>query len=488
MNLTEHMIDRRTFLEAAGLAPLAAVEGPPRRALADTDPAVVGSWTEPFDVGGVAIHATLCHNDDVLIFQYVEGGATVDHTSWVGTWNWRTGVTTEAPFGYHRDIFCSAHNVLADGRVFIAGGHDHSTRENVGVTTTDVYDPITRVWTPAPELTEKRWYPTNVGLPDGRTLVFGGWARPGVGSSTVDEYDATTDSMRRLPPSATRPLGLYPRLHLMGNGKILHSGPQRQTHWFDPADSTWTDLARLRTGGRHHGAVSLLPGGLRALTTGGTTRSGLTATAEIINTAQGSPTWRYTTAMRHARKLHNTVVLPGGTVLVVGGGRAGKFDDPIRVPELFQPATGRWRAMAPQKASRMYHSTALLLPDGRVFSAGQDRGPLARSAELFSPPYLFRGRRPVVSDCSTRVPTGGEVRFRCKEAADLAKVVLIRPGSSTHQIDTDQRSIPLSFTVSGAKVTAKVPTDVDLVPPGYWMLFALNRDGVPSLAPWVRIG
>src|SRR4051794_28386905 len=129
MDFPQYPASRRSVLIATALAPLAAAATTTSRAMAATDPVTAGQWSAPFNMGGVAIHATLLHNDDVLIFQYVEGQVGVDHTSWVGTWNWRTEVSQEAPFTYPRDIFCAGQNVLADGRLFVAGGHDHNTAQ-----------------------------------------------------------------------------------------------------------------------------------------------------------------------------------------------------------------------------------------------------------------------------------------------------------------------------------------------------------------------
>jgi hypothetical protein len=208
---------------------------------------------------------------------------------------------------------------------------------------------------------------------------------------------------------------------------------------------------------------------------------------EILDTSQSAPKWRYTGSMRNARLLHNNIMLPDGKALVVGGGLAFKWTNPVFVPELYDPVTETWTVMATQKASRMYHSTALLLPDGRVLSSGQDFGVYSRYGEIYSPPYLFRGPRPVVTGVPASVSNGAQLQFESPDAADIAKVVLIRPGSATHEIDTDQRNVPMSFQVSGSTITAQVPANVNLVPPGYWMLFAVNGSGVPGVAPWVRI-
>jgi hypothetical protein len=485
--MDKRKVSRRTVLSAAALTPFAASLRPYQ---AMADPAQVGQWSAPIDLGGIAIHASLLHNDDILIFQYVEGNATVDHTSWVGTWNWRTGVTKEAPFAYHRDIFCAGHNTLPNGRVFIAGGHDHMTGQKqspVGVAETDIYDPLTRSWTPTPLLGEKRWYPSNVGLGNGRTLVFGGQARAGAASNTVDEYDANNNTMRTLPSTATKPLGLYPRMFLMANGKVLRCGPQRGSVYFDPATSSWSNVSPMLYGGRPRGGAVLLPGAQKVLTVGGGSSGSPTANAEILDTSQAAPKWRYTGSMNHARLLPNVVTLPNGQVMVVGGGQAFKYTNPVKIPELYNPVTETWTPMAPQQGSRMYHATALLLPDGRVLSAGQDDGPLAKTGELFSPPYLFRGSRPTISGAPNTVSRGGQLQFISPGAADITRVVLIRAGSATHEIDTDQRSVPLTFSAAGDTVGAQVPASANVIPAGYYMLFAVNRDGVPSVAPWIRV-
>jgi hypothetical protein len=274
----------------------------------------------------------------------------------------------------------------------------------------------------------------------------------------------------------------------MANGKILRSGPQRKSMYFDPATSSWTTLGNMVFGGRTRGTVALLPGAQKVLTAGGEAAGGVTATAEILDTTSTTPKWRYTTPMKQARQLANSIVLPDGQVLVVGGGAAFKYTNPVFVPELFDPTTETWSDMAPHQAGRMYHSTALLLPDGRVLSAGQDSGPYATYGEIFSPPYLFRGARPTISAAPQSVGLGGQLQFNSPEAADVTRVVLIRPGACTHEIDTDQRSIPLTFSSSGTTITAQVPSSSFVTPPGYYMLFALNSSGVPAVAPWVRVG
>jgi galactose oxidase len=480
-------------ISLAAAAPSNANTVPLALPAAATDPAVVGQWSAPFDMGGIAIHATLTHTGDVLFFSYVEGAAGVDHTSYIATWNYRTGVTTEAPFTYNRDVFCASQNVLPNGDVFIAGGHDATTgkkQDAIGVAETDIYDPVTRSWSVGPLMSQKRWYPTNIGLPNGKTLIFGGMAKVGQPSNIVEMYNPGTNTMTQLPASASRPLGTYPRMHLLPNGRLLVTGPPRMSASFNPAGNTWSNVSRMLYGARQRGNSVLLPGADQVLAVGGhwTNTAPPTGTAEILDTSAATPKWRFTGSLNYPRLDANTVVLPDGQVLIVGGGAQQKYVNPVKIPEIYNPTTEMWTALAPQQASRMYHSTALLLPDGRVLSAGQDNGPLATFGEVFSPPYLFRGPRPSVSSAPTATGYGQQLRITSPDAADIASVTLIKAGSVTHEIDTDQRSVPLNFTATGDIITAQSPANANVAPPGYYMLFIVNSNGVPSIAPWVQVG
>ncbi len=462
-------------------------------AAAAADPAVVGRWSAPFNMGGVAIHATLLRTGGVLFFQYVEGDATQDHTSYVGTWNYATGAKRAAGFTYGRDVFCAGNNVLPDGRVFIGGGHDHTTgkkQDGVGAAETDTYAPVSRTWKPGPLLTEKRWYPTTIGLPRGKTLIFGGQAKIGATASTVDEYTPATNTVRRLPGSATKTVGSYPRMHVMANGMILKTGPQKMSSYFNPGTSSWSDVAPMNFGARARGSSILLPGGQKVLTVGGQL-SGTqppTGTAEIMDITAAQPKWRYTGSLNHPRLHANTVGLPNGKVLIVGGGTAHRYVGPVKIPEIYNPKTGKWTALAPQKASRIYHGTALLLPDGRVLSAGQDNGPLATYGEIFSPPYLFKGPRPRVTKAPKNLRYGQRFNIVTPNAASIRRVTLIKAGSVTHSVDSDQRSVVLNYRARRGVLSAKAPLRRQVALPGYYMLFAVNAKGVPSMAKWVHVG
>jgi hypothetical protein len=296
--------------------------------------------------------------------------------------------------------------------------------------------------------------------------------------------------MTRLPSTANKPVGSYPRMHLMPNGRLLKIGVQRKSEYFNPQTKTWSNVAPMLFGSRQKAATVLLPGLNKVMAIGGESSSTRAATnsVEILDTSQSSPRWSYTTPMNFPRQHLNAVTLPDGKVLAVGGGRADKYTDPVRAAEMYDPETETWRVMASQQAGRMYHSTALLLPDGRVLSAGQDNGAFRTTAEIFSPPYLFSGSRPTIDNAPGKVGYDATLNISSADAADIAKVALIRASAVTHSTNTEQRYVALNFNASGGTITARAPANANIAPPGYYMLFLVNSAGAPSVASWVKLG
>src|SRR4029077_16527837 len=215
-----------------------------------------------------------------------------------------------------------------------------------------------------------------------------------------------------------------------------------------------------------------------------------TDTAEIIDLNSSTPAWSYTGSMAGARKLHNATLLPDGTVLVTGGSRGSEdpnsnSKDPAYSCEVWNPSTGSWSTRASLTVSRTYHAIALLLPDARVLSAGGDFG--GASAEIYSPPYLFNGARPTITSAPTNVTYGQSFFVGTPDAANIANVTLIALSSVTHGFNMGQRiNRPACCQASGGlNVTA--PSNANTTPPGYYMLFILNSNGVPAVAKIMRI-
>jgi hypothetical protein len=212
----------------------------------------------------------------------------------------------------------------------------------------------------------------------------------------------------------------------------------------------------------------------------------------VIDFAQPAPAWRAVAPMAYPRYNHNLVVLADGSVLAVGGSTDLSLTSATGTlpAELWDPVTESWRTMASMRDRRNYHSTALLLPDGRVLAAGGGRLSPATdyfSAEIFSPPYLFKGPRPTITAAPALLPQNATAIVDTSDALDIAAVALIRPGSVTHTLDMDQRYLPLQFSAEAGRLVVTAPGNPSLAPPGYYMLVIVNRQGVPSVASFVRV-
>jgi hypothetical protein len=198
--------------------------------------------------------------------------------------------------------------------------------------------------------------------------------------------------------------------------------------------------------------------------------------------------WEYAAPMRHQRVNVCAVLLPDGKVLAVGGNSKGQFDDIVYDTELFDPDTCTWQTVAPMRVPRGYHSTALLLPDGRVLACGSTPyGNYELRMEVYSPAYLFKGPRPKIMSIPQKRLAYGE-SFEVVYTGAVKSIALIRPGATTHAFDMDQRYIELSFQPLGAdRLLVDAPPDEHIAPPGYYMLFLLSETGVPSVAEFVHL-
>jgi hypothetical protein len=456
------------------------------------DPAVVGEWTTPFEIGLVGIHSVLLPTGKVLLFE--KPGDVGGKGSRAVVWDPVTGFASGPPpsatwdtvdVSDPLDLFCAAQSMTSDGRLIVVGGHKYGTPIENGSPATTLFYPASSRWARGPVLREPRWYATTIELGNGRILTFSGLSTVGNYISPVDSYNPSTNRLSRLPVSADQTMALYPRMFLLPNGKLIRVGPDVQTKLFDPATATWSSLPNIDGSFRSGEMAVMLPGLKKILVVGGD-QPALTS-ARIIDTSEASPTWRPTGSMAFGRRWGNAVMLADGTVLAVGGGAEATYVGPVFASELFDPVSETWTTMASQTASRMYHSTATLLPDGRVLSAGQTNGSLQTTAEIYSPPYLFHGARPTISSVPSSVEYGAGLQISTPDAADIARVALVRPESATHSIHFDQRYVDLQYTKGSGVLNATAPANGNEAPPGWYMLFILNSAGVPSVASWVHV-
>ncbi len=231
-----------------------------------------------------------------------------------------------------------------------------------------------------------------------------------------------------------------------------------------------------------------------------------TETARVIDVNGATPQASTTDSMQFKRRQHNLTVLADGSVLATGGLSSGEdlvdLNAGVYAAERWNPATGQWSTLAAMEVTRQYHSTALLLPDGRVLSSGggicgacDDQGYLAKNGQVFTPPYLFKtdgsgqlAPRPTISSAPALVNYGAPLRISTPDAASVRKVALVRLGAVTHSVDMEQRYIPLSFAArDSGRLNATGPANANIAPPGPYMLFVIDAAGVPSVARMVTV-
>ncbi len=450
------------------------------------DFASTGQWSAPFDLGIVAVNAALMHTGKVLLYSGSFEGSWVERV-----WDPNTGSLTLVPNPYY-DLFCSGFSQLADGRILTVGGYDSAT---LGAKNANIFDPITQTWSAVPNMTYRRWYPTATTLPDGRVLVTSGAQTCLTCLADLPEvFDPTTNQFSVLT-SARLAVPYYPFMYVLPDGSVIDAGANEETvatSKLDVASGIWTTVDPIVKDG--HSSAMYLPG--KILKTGTAADSGTSgtaaATAFVLDTTQPNPAWRQVASMANPRAFQNTTLLPDGTVLVSGGGTTldgYNLSNGVLAAELWTPATETWRTLSSAAFSRLYHSTALLLPDGRVLSAGggNDFGATdITQAQIFSPPYLFKGARPTITNAPDNLQYGAAFTVQTPDVASIASVALIRLGAVTHAFDEDQRFVPLTFTTSTGALTVQAPANANLAPPGYYMLFIVNGGGVPSIAPFVH--
>jgi hypothetical protein len=188
---------------------------------------------------------------------------------------------------------------------------------------------------------------------------------------------------------------------------------------------------------------------------------------------------------------HNAVLLPDRTVLVAGGAEIEESAaHAARHAEIYDPDADAWTLGAAARIPRLYHSVALLTPDAKVVTAGSNpqRGQEELRIEVYWPPYLFRGARPACTPDVAQAGYGDTVTATCPQADRLREVSLVRPGATTHSYDNEQRLVDVPFRVArDGAVDLDLPAAPALAPPGWYLLFAVDVDGVPSHGSWLHL-
>lgn len=461
-------------------------------------------------------------------------------------------------------LFCSDNVLLPGGRVLAAGGTayylepglgglPYGVSELEGLKKTRIFDPDSDTWTQTGDMRYGRWYPTLVQLASGKVFAASGVTKlvkpvydehledSGSNVKQTETFDPATGRWTDNGESAKKSLPLYPRLHLLPNGRVFYNAagqafnPFGQSYdevtWntasvYDPAARTWRDLGvpGLNTlapgfrGSTFSMMLTLQPPYTKArfLTAGGVlfptpgsyfpTDESTITTIDTAGGAERMSTER-TGPLTRPRWYSTAVMLATGQVAAFSGAdrdavQTPGVEQPIRRAELFDPVTRTWSPLAVAGKPRTYHNTAALLPDGRVLVGGH--APIATmyarqenvpgfapnrrdpSFEVYSPPYLFRGERPRFVTAPRSVGYGGSFTVTTGGGA-IDKVVITRNTAITHLIDGNQRAVELPFTQTGSSLIVREPPSPRVAPAGPYLLWVI-RDGVPSVARQVEVG
>jgi hypothetical protein len=482
-------------------------------------PHLDGQWvTLPYSAPLNPISATLLRDGTVLIVAGSEndednyGGLNTHSYRWA---RWDPTGTTQSSFAVGLipyDVFCSGTAQLPDGRALVVGGT--SSYAFTGESRSSIFDPVTGKFVQSQSMADGRWYATATTLGDGRVMAFSGILSAGGTNRTVEIYDLATAGSGWTSPTTNAPFvpPLYPNMFLLPSGKVFFTGQGGGTRttngWtFDPTTRAWT-ISAATTRNRNYGTSVLLPllapsYTPRVMAFGGGNPA--TSTTEIIDLSATTPSWTPGPSMSTGRIELNATILPDRRVLVQGGSLDNEEpDDPSKRADLLNTAATAFASAGTAAYSRLYHSSALLLPDATVMMMGSNPSPRSTyepAIEIYTPAYLFDANdqpigtaRPALTDAPAVVGYDADFSAAYTSTSAISSAVLIRPGSTTHTFDMDQRLVGLcgpspqpACAGAAGTLTLRSPPNGRIAPPGYYMLFILDAAGVPSKARFIQL-
>jgi hypothetical protein len=515
-------MNRRDLIKSTAAATIGAAVGLTGWVPTAEASSTVGKWSRVFPWPDVAIHLNLLTNGKVFSFSDDDHGDYVTKGTRLANFSKAFAVTIPPrgtdpgllTYSYvpntTTNIFCCGHCLLPNGQLIAVGGHEG--RDGDGSTDVNLLqlgNQYTWQLQGSDPMRGGRWYPSAITLASGEILAIGGqkFHDGGVINDLPEVYNpnATRGQRWRALTSARKSMPLYSPIYVVGSsagpnpkGDVFMPGHTQATFFLNTSGlGAWTQSA-TRIYGRTEYGSSCLYNTNRVLMAGGGDPP--RNTCEIINLAEANPVWRATGAMRYARRHLNLTILPDGKVLATGGTSAAGFNNgsaPVLPAEMWDPNTGVWTQMASAQIGRFYHSSALLWVDGRVLSAGGGRpkatngGADNENAEFYEPPYLFKGGRPTINSAPTSVTYGQ--RFLLQTPAptdisqDITQVTWLGLSAATHTFNSSQRFMRLNFTKVANGLEVVAPQNAYLSPRGHYMLFTINRNGVPSIARIIRI-
>ncbi len=388
-----------------------------------------------------------------------------------------------------------------------------------GIDASYLFDPATERYEKVANLTIARWYPSLVNLADGKVLAVSGLDGFGhIIAGKNELYDPATEKWTAAP-QLNHQFATYPSLFLMNTGELFYSGsitgygPRdvgRTPGIWNLADNSFRTVSGLRDPDEIEtsGSVLLPPAQDQTVLIVGGGKAGdsneSTARTDVIDLTKPDPHYTPGPDLAAPTRYPNLVITPDDRVLIANGSvgyrGAPTKDHPILSDlaycHLYNPRTNSLTRVADSTVGRDYHSEALLLPDGRIITLGgnplygkdgKGTPTFEQRIEIYSPPYLYHGDRPVLGEGPQQVRRGTVVTFAARDSADIATARLIRPSAVTHVTNLQQRSIALGLTRHANSVELSIPTAAGLIPSGWYMLFVTNHEGTPSVARWVHV-
>ncbi|MGW0369607.1 galactose oxidase-like domain-containing protein [Streptomyces coeruleorubidus] len=471
-----------------------------------------------------SMHSVVLHNGKVLL---IAGSGNDESMFKAGTFT--SAVYDPANGSYKvvptpKDMFCAGHVQLQDGRVLVMSGNKGYPSADgrvgyQGYKDSYIFDPETETYTKTNDMNDGHWYPSATILGNGDVISFGGLKEDSTGSVTAELF---SEAEQRWQPlwkvnQTWSYWGLYPSMILMQDGRLFYSGshvfgnniPGTGSAIYDYGANTTTQVPGLqKKDERDQSASVLLPPAQdqKVLTLGGgniDSNPEANRLTDIIDLKQPNPSYvagppipRGTVDLGNGpvpqtgdqgKMYVSAVLLPDGKVLETGGALHNRAN-PVYETSIFDPESETFDPVAVDPEARGYHSSAFLLPDGRVMTTGDNpgNGTWNHDVSVYSPPYLFKGPRPQITSVIDTEWNYGDTQ-RITVDRPIAKAELIRPAAVTHSSDPNQRFVDLPLSVDGNNVDLNVTSNPNLAPPGWYMLFAVDANGVPSVAKWVHL-
>lgn len=454
------------------------------------DADTMGMWSPVTPWPLIAVHAVVLPDGRVLTYGTNLVGKQTGYFNY-DVWDPAGGLDgghLTLPNGTQTDIFCSASIVLPLGDAVLLTGGDNWTgtnTTNTGNDNSNIFTPADNALTRANNMNRARWYGSAITLLNGETYIQGG-----TGGTDLPEVRQADGTFRLLTGADTSfAQYTYPRNYIAPDGRVFGFDANGRMYYVNPSGTG--SLTRVgifsQTYGTDSSSAMFRPG--RIIQFGGETNNAI-----VIDIRSGAPIVSVTQPMSSQRRWVNATVLPNGKVLATGGSSVrNELVDVNNSAEIWDPDTGTWTVGASGVQARLYHSTAVLLQDATVLVLGGGApGPQKNlNVELYFPPYLFTAGgnlapRLSIDSAPTAVNIGSTFGISVS-GGNAARVVMIKTSSTTHSFNSEQRFVELAFNGSGGQLSVQAPTRAADAPPGFYMLFVLDTNGVPSVARMVRV-